>query len=419
MRESLYFIGESPADRRHLSETPMSGLHFTLSEDQAMVVETARRLLRTLEPQRDRHLRMIYEEQRFPEEVWAAMAEAGLIGALVPVEYGGSGLGVLGMALALEEFARHGLPNGFCVLSSMTAMALLRGGTTAQKAQWLPAIAAGSCKCAFAITEPDAGTNAFRMKTRARRDGEVYRLTGGKGWITGADVADFILVVARMLSDDPPDTQARPKSAELGLFLVDANARGLEKQRMNTFGLEGYRQFMLYFDEVEVPMARRIGSDQRGAAVLFQALNPERILIAAALVGLSEFALSKAVAYARERKVFGETPIGAYQGVQHPLARVKITQEATRLLAYKAAWLFDREAPEAGHYADMAKHMASELAIAAVDAAIQTHGGSGFVRDHHLIDLWTSVRLFKTAPLNNEMILNQLAEHLLGLPRSY
>ena len=397
----------------------MSGLHFNLSEEQEMVIETARRLLRTLEPRRDQHLQMIYEEQQFPEEVWEAMAEAGLLGALIPVEYGGTGLGLLGMALALEEFARHGLPNGFCVLGSMAAMALLRGGTPAQKAQWLPAIAAGSCKCAFAITEPDAGTNTFRMRTKALRDGETYRLSGSKGWITGADVADFILVVARTLSEAQIEAQGLPRSAGLGLFLVDANARGLEKQRMNTIGLEGYRQFMLYFDEVEVPVTQRIGPEHRGAVVLFQALNPERILIAAALVGLSEFALTKTVAYARERKVFGETPIGAYQGVQHPLARVKIAQEATRLLTYKAAWLFDREAPEAGHYADMAKHMASELAIAAVDAAIQTHGGSGFVRDQHLIDLWTSVRLFKTAPLNNEMILNQLAEHLLGLPRSY
>jgi acyl-CoA dehydrogenase len=147
----------------------------------------------------------------------------------------------------------------------------------------------------------------------------------------------------------------------------------------------------------------------------------ERVLTAAAAVGLSEFALRKAIAYARDRRVFGDVPIGAYQGVQHPLTRAKIAQEGARLLAHKAAWLFDNSADpaESGHWANMAKHLASEMAVDAVDAAIQAHGGSGFVKEHHLIQLWAPVRLFKTAPINNEMILNQLAEHMLGLPRSY
>jgi len=321
------------------------------------------------------------------------MAEAGLLGALIPAEYGGTGLGLLGMALALEEFSRHGLPNGFCVLSSMAAMALLRGGTPDQKARWLPAIATGSCQCAFAITEPDAGTNTFRMRTRAVRDGELYRLNGSKGWITGADVADYILVVARTLSEAQLEARGLPKSAGLGLFLVDANARGLDKQRMNTIGLEGYRQFMLYFDAVEVPAAQRIGPEHRGAAVLFQALNPERILIAAALVGLSEFALAKAVAYAGSARCSARRPsarIRAYstrwRGSRSPRKppacsptrrpgcstgkRRKPVTTPTWPSTWRRNWPSPRWTPPC------------RLTAAAA-----------FVRDQHLIDLWTSVRL--------------------------
>jgi alkylation response protein AidB-like acyl-CoA dehydrogenase len=166
---------------------------------------------------------------------------------------------------------------------------------------------------------------------------------------------------------------------------------------------------------------QRIGQEHHGASVMFEALNPERVLAAALAIGMSEMALKKATDYAQTRAVFGDTPIGAYQAVQHPLARAKTEQEAARLLCYKAAWLFDSGAPSAdvGHYANMAKLKASEMVVAAVDAAIQTLGGSGFVREHHLINLWAPARLFKTVPINNEMVLNQLAEHLLGLPRSY
>jgi alkylation response protein AidB-like acyl-CoA dehydrogenase len=396
-------------------------MDFSLDEHQSMLIEVVRDLLRKREGRREAHLKAIYEEQRFPEELWEDMGEAGILGALVPQAYGGTGLGLLGMAIAMEEFSAHGLGNAFCVLTSMANMAILRGGTDEQKKEWLPRIAGGAVKCAFAITEPDAGTNSFNMRTLADRDGDVYRLRGSKGWITGADVATHILVVARTIPLAEVEREGLPRTHGMGLFLIDADASGLEKQPMETAGIEGFRQFMLYFDGLEVPMDRRIGQDHAGAAVLFHALNPERILAAASAVGLSEFALSKAIAHATDRRVFGDTAIGAYQAVQHPLARIRIAQEATRLLAYKAAWMFDRQAsPDAvGHYANMAKLAGSELAVDAVDAAIQTHGGGGFIRDNHLINLWSATRLLKTAPINNEMILNQIAEHMLGLPRSY
>ena len=396
-------------------------LDFSLGEDQRMLIEVVRDLLRKRRDRIDRYLREIYEEQNFPEDLWDDMGQVGIFGALVPEQYGGTGLGLLGMAIAMEEFAAEGLGNAFCVLTTMANMAILRGGSEDQKRHWLPRIAEGKVKCAFAITEPDCGTNSFRMRSLARRDGEVYRLSGNKGWITGADVADYILVVARTVPLEEVTERGLPATHGIGLFLVDADAAGLEKQVMATAGIEGFRQFMLYFDDVRIPLDRRIGDEQGGVAVLFQALNPERVLAAASALGISEFALRKATVQARERRVFGDTPIGAYQAVQHPLARVRIAQEATRLMTHKAAWLFDRQAPpeEVGYYANMAKYSGSELAVSAVDAAIQTLGGGGFIREHHLMELWSTARLFKTAPINNEMILNQIAEHVLGLPRSY
>jgi alkylation response protein AidB-like acyl-CoA dehydrogenase len=399
----------------------MSELSFALGEKQEMVLEAVRGMLRKVEPKREQYLRMIYEEQRFPDELWEAMVEAGIIGALVPEQYGGTGLGLTGMALAIEEMSNHGLASAFCILTTMANMAILRGGSEAQRAYWMPKVADGTAKFAFAITEPDCGTNSFRMRSMATRDGDGYRLNGSKGWITGADVADYILVVARTMSYDEIKARGLPRTAGLGLFIIDGKAKGLELQAMDTAGIEGYQQFMLYFDDVEVPLERRIGEEHAGAGVLFTALNPERILAGAVAVGMSEFALRKAVAYAKERVVFGDSPIGTYQAVQHPLARVKVEQEAARLLTYKAAWLFDqgRSPMEVGHAANMAKLFSSEMVVKAVDAAIQAHGGNGFVREYHLINLWAPARLLKTAPINNEMILNQLSEHLLGLPRSY
>lgn len=396
-------------------------MDFSTDEHQSMLIEVVRNLLRKREDRREVHLHAIYEEQSFPEELWVDMGEVGIFGALVPEAYGGTGLGLLGMAIALEEFAAEGLINAFCVLTTMANMAILRAGTEAQKQEWLPRIAEGTVKCAFAITEPDAGTNSFNMRTVAERTGKGYRVEGSKGWITGADVATHILVVARTIPLAELERQGMSKTHGMGLFLIDANAAGLEKQAMDTTGIEGFRQFMLFFDDIEVAPDRRIGEEHAGAGVLFQALNPERILAAATAVGMSRFALSKAIAHASERRVFGEVPIGAYQAIQHPLARVQIAQESTRLLTHKAAWLFDRLASpdQVGHYANMAKLAGSELAVNAIDAAIQTHGGGGFIRDNHLISLWATARLLKTAPVNNEMILNQIAEHVLGLPRSY
>jgi len=395
---------------------------FGLTREHLMVVAAAQGMAKKLGPKMDLFNKMIFEEQRFPEAIWKEMANAGILGAMIPEEYGGTGIGLLGMTLALETLAAEGVGASlFAVLTTMDTMAILRGGSEEQKRTWLPKIANGDMKMAFAITEPDAGTNAFRMKTLAKREGDIYRINGEKAWITGFDVADYAIIVARTMTLDELKAQGLPKSYGMGLFIVDTKAKGITMNAMNTMGIEGFKQFHIYFDDVEVPLENRVGEEHMGAMVLFYALNPERILAAAGAIGMSEFALRKAVAYALERKVWSDTPIGAYQGVQHPLAHIKATQEAVRLLTYKAAWAFDKGLPPAqtGGYANMAKLLASELAVDAIDRAIQTHGGNGFVTDYQLIQMWAPARLLKTAPINNEMVMNFISEHVLGLPKSY
>ena len=392
-----------------------------LTPEQAAVAEAAETVMGRLLPRHRDYLRIIFEEQRFPEEVWEEMARAGLLAAMIPEEYGGSGLGLTAMALIMEVFARHALSNTLVLLTAMDAMAILRGGTEEQKRRWLPPIAAGQLKLAFAITEPDAGTNSFRIRTVARRVDGGYRLNGQKAWITGVDVADAVLVVARSIPYADIVAQGLPRQYGMSLFLVDRDTPGLRLQAMDTVGIEGFRQFQVFFDDVEVAEDRRIGPEHEGVRLLFHALNPERIIGAAIGVGLTGYCLDKAVSYAKERRVFGDTPTGAYQAVQHPLARLRVLQEAAWMLTLRAAEGFDRgiEPRTVGAWANMAKYLSAETAFEAIDRAIQTHGGSGFVKDYYLVQLLAPVRLLKTAPINNEMILNYIAENVLGLPRSY
>ncbi|MBE3596340.1 MAG: acyl-CoA/acyl-ACP dehydrogenase [Hydrogenibacillus sp.] len=399
----------------------MLAIGFMLTDEQRTVIDAVEELLRKLKPRQEAYFKSIYDDQHYPDELWEHMSALGLFGALVPEAYGGSGLGLLAMTLAMERFAAHGLGNVLAVLTTMDAMAILRGGTEAQKRRFLPAIAEGKLRMAFAITEPDAGTNSFRMRTLARKDGSVYRLSGRKAWITGADRADYVLVVARTIPYEEVIAQGLRERYGMGLFLVDTKAEGLSMQAMETVGIEGFRQFFLYLDDVEVPEDHRIGDEHDGAEVMFDALNPERILFAAKGVGMTEYALARAAEYAKARRVFGDTPIAAYQGVQHPLARLKVLQEAARMLTYQAAEAFDRgrARSEVGLFANMAKYLASETAFEAIDRAIQTHGGNGFSKEYHLIRMMAPARLMKTAPINNEMVLNYIAERALGLPRSY
>jgi len=293
-------------------------------------------------------------------------------------------------------------------------------GDDAQRREWLPGLVAGE-KVVFAITEPDAGSNTHNLSTVATRDGDVWRLNGRKTYISGVDEARAILVVARTGTDDTG-------RGRLSMFVVDADAPGLERQPIPVEVRAPEKQFLLFFDNVEVPADRLIGAEGDGLRQVFRGLNPERILGAALCNGISRYALERAAAYANEREVWG-VPIGRHQGVAHPLAIAKVEVELARLMTQKAAWLHDhghehadtddRGRKVAGEAANMAKYAAAEAGMHALDAAIQTHGGNGMATEYGLADLWGLVRLLRIAPVSREMILNFVAQQSLGLPKSY
>ncbi len=395
----------------------------SFSEAHVAVVEAVDYFLDALGEKKREYLNQIFDLQYFPDELNEAMATLGLFGTLIPQNYGGNEAGLLAMVLAMERFASYGLGNTLALLITMDTLAILLGGGQQQKETFLPKIASGQIKTAFAITEPDAGTNTFELKLSAtsQRDGQSYLLNGTKAWITGVDRVDYILVVSRTTPLDEVSARGLSRSFGLTLFMVPAQITGLEKTKMNTVGVEGYSQFQLYFDNVEISKDMAIGEIDQGAGVLFSALNPERIVAASMSVGSVDYFLNKAANYAKERKVFGNRSIAHYQSLQHPLARVRAQQEGARLITYEAAKVFDRREPAhvVGSYSNMAKYLSSEVACDAIDRSIQAHGGMGFILDTGLIQMLASTRLAKTAPINNEMILNYIAETELDLPRSY
>lgn len=351
-------------------------------------------------------------EAREPtSEAWGALGKAGYLGVNIPEAYGGGGAGLTELAIVCEESAAQGCPLLLTLVScGISAEVIAEYGTAEQKRDWLPRMASGDTLVVFAITEPDAGSNTHRLSTTATRDGDDYVLRGQKYYISGVDQAEAILVVARTGTDDKGRGQ-------LSLFLVDAGAPGLTAQPLPVSVTLPERQFTLFFDDVRIPAGRLVGAEGDGFRQVFHGLNPERITGAALCVGIGRFALEKAARYASERQVW-DVPVGAHQGVSHALAAAKIEVESAALMTAKAAWLHDHGEP-AGEASNMAKYLAAEAALAAVDAAIQAHGGNGVSTEHGLIPLWGLARLLRIAPVSREMILNYVAQHSLGLPRSY
>ena len=296
------------------------------------------------------------------------------------------------------------------VSAAISAEVIGEFGSEELRRRWLPGLADGSTKVVFAITEPEAGSNTHRMATRADRDGDDWVLTGTKHYISGTDDAEAVLVVAR--TGRAPDGKAR-----LSLFVVPVDSPGLTRTPLPVDLIAPDKQHVLHFDDVRVPAGNLVGAEGDGFRQVFRGLNPERITGAALGVGIARFALAKAADYARTRQVW-DTPIGAHQGVSHPLARARIETELAALMTRKAAWLHDRGMP-AGEESNMAKYAAAEAATHAVEAAMQTHGGNGLAGEYGLIPYWGMARLMQVAPVNREMILNHVAQHGLGLPRSY
>lgn len=345
-------------------------------------------------------------------ELWKELAGSGFIGVNIPEEYGGGGAGISELAIVCEELAAAGCPSFLLIVSAAICGELLVGfGSDQQKERWLPRMASGDATLAFSITEPDAGLNTHKLKTTAVRDGDIYRLNGQKYYASAVDEAEAVVVVARTGS---PAENGR---ARLSLFLVDVDAKGFDKQPISVEMTAPERQYTLYFDDVEVPASALIGAEGQGFRQLFAGLNPERIMAAALENGIGLYALGKAAVYARERSVWG-VPIGTHQGLSHPLAKAKIEVELARLMTQKAAWLHDQRL-DAGEASNMAKYAAAEACLAALDQAIQTHGGNGLATEYGLATLWGVARLQRTAPVSREMIFNYVAQHSLGLPRSY
>ncbi|WP_019932397.1 acyl-CoA dehydrogenase family protein [Nocardia sp. BMG111209] len=347
------------------------------------------------------------------DELWSAAGELGFIGVNLPEEYGGGGAGIYELALVQEELSAQGAGLLLLVVSpAICGTIIAKYGTDEQKRAWLPRIADGSAKMAFGITEPDAGSNSHRITTTARRDGGDWILNGRKVFISGVDQAEAVLIVAR--TEDAKTGKLQP-----ALFIVPTDTPGFEKTRQEMDIIEPDNQFTLFLDDVRVPSTALVGREDAALAQLFAGLNPERIMGAAMALGIGRYALDRAVEYARERQVW-KTPIGAHQGIAHPLAQVKIELELARVMMQKAAVLYDAgDDFGAAEAANMAKYAAAEASIKALDQAIQTHGGSGLTRDVGLAAMLAAARIARVAPVSREMILNFVAQHSLGLPRSY
>jgi acyl-CoA dehydrogenase len=359
--------------------------------------------------------RGLEDEQAYPEEFVRALTEAGYLAALIPEEYGGSGLPLRAAAVILEEIHACGCNAGACHAQMYIMGTVLRHGSAEQKRRYLPEIAAGRLRLqAFGVTEPTTGSDTTQLRTRAVREGDEYVVSGQKVWISRTLHSDLLLLLARTT----PAEQCKRRSDGLSVFLVDireAQGRGLEIRRLPA--MINHNTTELFFDGLRIPAQSLIGEEGRGFRYILDGMNAERILIAAEALGDARWFIERACAYARERVVFGR-PIGQNQGVQFPIARAYAQMRGADLVNRSAAALF-AAGKECGEEANMAKLLASEAGWAAGDTAMQVHGGYGLAREYDIERKWRETRLFQIAPISTNLILSYLAEHVLGLPRSY
>lgn len=345
-------------------------------------------------------------------ELMDDLARAGFIGVHLPEEYGGGGGGLTELAWVIEETAAAGVPALAAVFSAgVNGTILSKFGTPDQKDRWLRGLADGTTASSFAITEPDAGLNSFAITTTAVQDGVDWLVSGQKYYISGIDEADWVLVVARTGADE---TTGR---AKMTLFLIDTDAEGLSMQPLPTMLETPEKQSTVFFDNVRVSPDRIIGEVGQGLRAAFSGMNAERFLVSSICTGVGRYALDKAVEYAKTRTVW-KAPIGSHQAIAHPLAEAKVELETARWMTAKALALTDL-GRDSGEYANIAKITGVDAGLACLDAAIQTHGGNGVAREYQLGNYWFLLRMLKIGPVSKEMILNFIAEHTLGLPKSY
>jgi len=363
----------------------------------------------------DSYWRELDRQRAYPDAFVRALTEAGYLAALIPEEYGGSGLGVTEASIILEEINHCGGNAGACHAQMYTMGTLLRHGSAEQKQAYLPKIASGELRLqAFGVTEPTTGSDTTQLKTTAVRKGDRYVVRGQKVFISRAEHSDLLLLVARTT----PIEQVKKRSDGLSVLLVDLRAavgHGLTIRPLRT--MMNHATTELFFDDLEVPADALVGEEGRGFRYLIDGLNAERILIAAECIGDGRWFVERAATYATQRIVFNR-PIGQNQGVQFPIARAHVNVEAADLMRFRAADLFDRGEP-CGAEANMAKLLAADASWEAANVAVQTHGGFGFAEDYDVERKFRETRLYQVAPISTNLILAYVGEHVLGLPRSY
>jgi acyl-CoA dehydrogenase len=356
------------------------------------------------------------KEGGFPKELHQALAKDGWLGVAMPEEYGGSGLGITEAAVMMQTIAESGA--GFSGASAvhMNIFGLnpvVVFGTPEQKKRMLPGLIAGKERACFAVTEPNTGLNTTRIKTKAEKRGGKYLISGQKVWISTAQVAEKILLLARTT----PLEEARKSTLGLSLFYTDFDRKYIEVREIEKMGRKAVDSNQVFFDGLPVPEADRIGEEGKGFEYILHGMNPERILIAAECVGLGRCAVSRAAKYANERIVF-DRPIGKNQGIQHPLAANWMALEAANLMVFKAAWLYDQGKP-CGAEANASKYLAAEACFDACQQAVMTHGGFGYAKEYHVERYLRESLVGRIAPVSPQMILCFIAERVLGLPKSY
>ncbi|MNK49273.1 Acyl-CoA dehydrogenase fadE12 [compost metagenome] len=356
------------------------------------------------------------KEGGFPQDFYAAMAGAGWLGVAMPAEYGGAGLGIQEAALMMETVAASGAGMAGASSIHMNVFGLhpvVVHGSDAQRARWLPPIISGEQKACFGVTEPNTGLNTLKLRTLAVRRGDRYVVNGQKIWISTAQVAGKILLLARTT----PLDQVTAPTQGLSLFYTDLDRSRISVREIEKLGRKAVDSNELFIDGLEVPVEDRIGEEGNGFSYILHGLNPERVLLAAEATGLGRAALRRAAAYAGERVVF-DRPIGQNQGVQHPLAERWVELEAAELLYRRAAWMYDQGQP-CGAEANAAKFFCAEAGFRACETAVLTHGGMGYAKEYHVERYFREAMLPRIAPVSPQLILCYIAEKVLGLPKSY
>jgi acyl-CoA dehydrogenase len=359
--------------------------------------------------------RALDRERAYPTEFVNALTEAGYLAALIPEDFGGSGLTISAGAAILEEVHASGCNGAACHAQMYTMGTILRHGNAAQKAAYLPSIASGELRLqAFGVTEPTSGTDTLSLRTTARREGDHYVINGQKIWTSRAEHSDLMLLLARTT----PREQAAKRTDGLSVFLVDMRlAQGTSMAITPIRTMMNHATTQIFFDDLRVPAENLIGEEGKGFRYILSGMNAERILIAAECIGDAKWFIDKATRYAKERVLF-ERPIGQNQGVQFPIARAYAQMRAAELMVHEAARKYEA-GEDIGPEANMAKLLAADASWAAADMCVQTHGGFGFAEEYDVERKFRETRLYQVAPISTNMILSYLAEHVLGLPRSY